>query len=152
MVLRATSFRRAEALGEEPFALVVLDADQRHLRRKRLTLTTGEELLVDLAKPAHLEAGDRLVLEDGRMAAIVAAPEELMEVTAGDPLQLATLAWHIGNRHTPCQIEAGRLVIRTDHVLADMLRGLGATVTPTAGPFTPEGGAYGLGRTMGHAH
>jgi urease accessory protein len=62
------------------------------------------------------------------------------------------LAWHIGNRHTPCQIEAHRLVIRADHVLADMLRGLGAEVTEATEAFTPEGGAYGLGRTMGHAH
>jgi urease accessory protein len=65
---------------------------------------------------------------------------------------LVRLAWHIGNRHTPCQIGADHLVIRADHVLADMLRGLGATVTETLAPFTPEGGAYGLGRTMGHAH
>jgi len=142
MVLRATSFRRAEALGEEPFALVVLDADQRHLRRKRLTLTTGEELLVDLAKPAHLEAGDRLVLEDGRVAAIVAAPEELMEVTAGGPLQLATLAWHIGNRHLAAQIEAHRILLRRDAVIRAMLAQLGASLRDVTEPFTPVHGAY----------
>jgi urease accessory protein len=70
-------------------------------------------------------------------------------IVTGD---LTRLAWHIGNRHTPCQIEADHLVIRADHVLAAMLTGLGASVTPAKAPFTPEGGAYGHGRTMGHEH
>ena len=69
-----------------------------------------------------------------------------------DAKHLMRLAWHIGNRHTPCQIEAGRLLIREDHVLEAMLRQLGATVTKVREPFTPEGGAYGHGRTMGHDH
>jgi len=127
---------------------VVLGYDERFLRRKRLTMASGEAFLVELPEMTNLLAGDAFELDDGRLVEIAAAEEPLLVIT-GD---LVRLAWHIGNRHTPCQIEAGRLVIRTDHVLADMLRGLGATVTPTAGPFTPEGGAYGLGRTMGHAH
>lgn len=65
---------------------------------------------------------------------------------------LARYAWHIGNRHTPCQIEAARLVIRADHVLEHMLLGLGARVTRVSEPFIPEKGAYGMGRTMGHDH
>ena len=65
---------------------------------------------------------------------------------------LVELAWHIGNRHTPCQIEGGRLLIRRDHVMETMLRGLGASVSHACEPFTPEGGAYGHGRTMGHDH
>ncbi len=65
---------------------------------------------------------------------------------------LMRYAWHIGNRHTPCQIEATRLLIRRDHVLEAMLTRLGATLTPISEPFTPEGGAYGTGRTMGHSH
>lgn len=142
MVLRATSFRRAEAFGDEPFALVVLDAEARHLRRKRLTLANGEELLVDLAKPAHLAQGDRLVLEDGRLAAVVAAPEELMEVTARDPVALVTLAWHIGNRHLAAQIEAQRILLRREPVIRAMLEQLGASLRDVTEPFTPAHGAY----------
>lgn len=127
---------------------VVLGYDERFLRRKRLTMASGEAFMVDLPETTNLLAGDAFELDDGRVVEIAAAEEPLLVIT-GD---LVRLAWHIGNRHTPCQIEADRLVIRADHVLADMLRGLGATVTPAAGPFTPEGGAYGLGRTMGHAH
>ena len=89
-----------------------------------------------------------LVLEDGRRVKVIAAPEPLLEV-AGD---LARLAWHIGNRHAPCRIEAHRLLVQDDPVMADMLRRLGASVRPVAEPFEPEGGAYGLGRTMGHEH
>lgn len=127
---------------------VVLGYEDRFLRRKRLTAASGEAFLVDLAETANLLAGDAFELSDGRLIEIAAAEEPVLVIT-GD---LVRLAWHIGNRHTPCQIEAARLLIRADHVLADMLRGLGASVTEARAPFTPEGGAYGLGRTMGHAH
>ena len=129
-------------------ARVVLGYEDRFLRRKRLVTAAGEPFLVDLAETANLLAGDAFELSDARLVEIAAALEPVLVVT-GD---LTRLAWHIGNRHTPCQIERDRLVIRADHVLADMLRGLGATVVAADAPFTPEGGAYGLGRTMGHAH
>ena len=67
MAVRATSFRRAETMGEEPFAIVTLDAEARHIRRKRITLANGEDVLVDFEKPVRLDHGDRLVLEDGCM-------------------------------------------------------------------------------------
>lgn len=127
---------------------VVLGYEDRFLRRKRLVTTAGESFIVDLAETSNLLSGDAFELADGRLVEIAAAEEPVLVVT-GD---LVRLAWHIGNRHTPCQIEPKRLVIRADHVLADMLRGLGATVTEAREPFTPEGGAYGMGRTMGHAH
>lgn len=129
-------------------AKVVLGHEDRFLRRKRLVTASGEGFLVDLAETSNLLAGDAFELADGRLVEIAAAEEPVLVVT-GD---LVRLAWHIGNRHTPCQIEPDRLVIRADHVLADMLRGLGASVTEGMEPFTPEGGAYGMGRTMGHAH
>ncbi|AZL60681.1 urease accessory protein UreE [Tabrizicola piscis] len=129
-------------------AKVVLGYEDRFLRRKRLVTASGEGFLVDLAETSNLLAGDAFELADGRLVEIAAAEEPVLVVT-GD---LVRLAWHIGNRHTPCQIEPDRLVIRADHVLADMLRGLGASVTEGMEPFTPEGGAYGMGRTMGHAH
>ena len=127
---------------------VTLGYDERFLRRKRLVMASGDALRVDLAETTTLLAGDAFELTDGRLVEIAAAEEPVL-VIRGD---LVRLAWHIGNRHTPCQIEPDRLVIRADHVLAEMLRGLGATVTEGREPFTPEGGAYGLGRTMGHAH
>ncbi|WP_136644433.1 urease accessory protein UreE [Tabrizicola sp. YIM 78059] len=127
---------------------VVLDYDNRFLRRRRLLTAAGEPFLVDLPETMNLLAGDAFELLDGRLVEIAAAAEPVL-VIRGD---LVRLAWHIGNRHTPCQIEPDRLVIRADHVLSDMLRGLGATVTEALEPFSPEGGAYGMGRTMGHAH
>lgn len=129
-------------------ARVILGYDERFLRRKRLQTAAGEAFMVDLPETTNLLTGDAFALADGRLIEIVAADEDVLIIT-GD---IARLAWHIGNRHTPCQIEPHRLIIRADHVLADMLRGLGASVTATRAPFTPEGGAYGMGRTMGHAH
>ena len=130
-------------------AQVSLDYDGRFLRRKMLSTDEGEDFLVDLSKTTSLDHGGVLVLEDGREVEIIAAPEELLEISGDNLLQLA---WHIGNRHTPCQIEAGRLLIQRDHVIRDMLGKLGATVRDVVEPFTPEGGAYGHGRTHGHAH
>lgn len=145
MTLRATSFRRAESLSDEPFDIIVLDAEARHIRRKRITLAGGEDVLVDFEKPVHLEQGDRLVLEDGRVAKVVAAEEELMEAKARDPQHLVELAWHIGNRHLPAQICETRILLRRDRIIRAMLEQLGATVSDVTEPFTPAHGAY-------HAH
>ncbi len=128
---------------------VRLDYEGRFLRRKRLLTEGGLAVIVDLPETTSLEDGDALVLEDGTRIGVVAADEPLLEITGAT---LPRLAWHIGNRHTPCRIEADRLLIRQDHVLAAMLEGLGASVRPVMAPFAPEGGAYGHGRTMGHAH
>ena len=127
---------------------VVLTYEERMLRRKVLATAQAKSVLVDLARTTDLHHGDALELEDGRLIEVVAAEEDLLAVT-GD---LVRLAWHIGNRHTPAQIEADRLLIRRDHVLRDMLDRLGATVEEVRARFTPEGGAYGHGRTHGHAH
>ena len=145
MTLRATSYRRAESLSDEPFDIVVLDADERHIRRKRITLSNGEDILVDFEKPVHLEQGDRLVLEDGRVARVVAAEEDLMQVTARGPQHLVELAWHIGNRHLPAQIMEDRILLRRDRIIRAMLEQLGASVSDVTEPFAPAHGAY-------HAH
>lgn len=130
------------------FDNVVLSYDDRILRRKRLVTAGGYGFLVSLAETISVSHGDAFELDDGRFIEVIAAEEPVLVVT-GD---LARLAWHIGNRHTPCQIEPGRLLIRQDHVLEAMLRQMGAQVTHRMEAFTPEGGAYGHGRTMGHSH
>ncbi len=142
--------RRVLRKGEWSGAIdrVVLDYDARFLRRKRLETTQGQGFLVALAETISVDHGDCFELDDGRRIEMIAAEEPVLIIT-GD---LPRLAWHIGNRHTPCQIEAARLLIRQDHVLEAMLAQLGATVTRAMKPFTPEGGAYGHGRTMGHDH
>ena len=106
-------------------------------------------MLVDLPETTSLNTGDALESVDGQLFEVVAAMEDLLEVTGSD---LVRIAWHVGNRHTPCQIEPTRLLIQRDPVLADMLQRIGATLSEVVEPFTPEGGAYGHGRTHGHAH
>ena len=127
---------------------VVLDYDARLMRRKRLITTTGAGFLVNLPQVTNLDEWWGFELDNGATVEIVAAQEPVVVVTG----TLPRLAWHIGNRHTPCQIEADCLVIRQDPVLEKMLTGLGATLTHAERPFTPEKGAYGHGRTMGHTH
>jgi len=132
-----------------PVGSVELDYEARFIRRKVLELTDGRSILVDLPQTTSLNHGGVLVLENGDEIAVLAAPEPLLEVTADD---LVRVAWHVGNRHTPCQIEATRLVIQRDHVIRDMLDKIGAQTREITEAFTPEGGAYGHGRTHSHAH
>ncbi|PIV73616.1 MAG: urease accessory protein UreE [Rhodobacteraceae bacterium CG17_big_fil_post_rev_8_21_14_2_50_65_11] len=131
-----------------PVGTLRLDYAGRFLRRKRVTLTDGRSLLVNLPRTTSLNHGGVLLSDVGEIA-IEAAPEQLLEITAPD---LVRIAWHVGNRHTPCQVETGRLLIQPDHVIREMLGKLGAVVREIEEPFTPEGGAYGHGRTHGHSH
>jgi urease accessory protein len=126
---------------------VLLDAHDRHRRRVVLTGERGTTFLLDLPQATALRDGDGLVLDDGSIVRIVGRPEPLIEIAAADSRQLARLAWHIGNRHIDVQIVGDRLRIRRDHVIEDMLRGLGAQLAPVEAPFDPESGAYGQ-----HAH
>jgi urease accessory protein len=127
---------------------VLLDHDLRHRRRITLRSERGAEFLLDLPEATVLRDGDCLILEDGGTVAVKAAPEPLAEIAVADAAALARIAWHIGNRHLPAAISAGRLLIRRDHVIEEMVRGLGASVRHVDEPFEPEGGAYG----HGHAH
>lgn len=145
-MLRATSFARAGFVMEQPWGTVHLEAHDRHLRRKLLRLANGAHVLVDFERPVRLKDGDCLVLENGRLVRVAALPEDLLEVRGQNGRHLARLAWHIGNRHLEAQIEETRILIRPDHVIAAMLEGQGAVVTPVRETFSPESGAYA------HAH
>ncbi|NDA08573.1 MAG: urease accessory protein UreE [Alphaproteobacteria bacterium] len=128
---------------------VTLNYEARFLRRRRLVSDSGEAFLVELPETRSLEMGDGFILDDGRIFRVQPATEPLVRVADDN---LARIAWHIGNRHTPCQIMGDHLLIRQDHVLEDMLQKLGAKLEPVNAPFTPEGGAYGHGRTHSHDH
>jgi urease accessory protein len=149
-MLRATQIAPAGSWPEPPADVVHLDYDRRTRRRLALVGRGGLAFLLDLAKAPVLAAGDGLRLEDGRIVAVEAAAECLLEVTARDQRALARLAWHLGNRHLACEIAQGALYIRHDHVIAGMLAGLGAAVRVVERPFDPEGGAYAEAREPGH--
>jgi urease accessory protein len=97
-----------------------------------------------------LRGGDMLLGNDGRVIEVVAAPELLMEAASDDPLQLARAAYHLGNRHVAVQVLSGSLRFARDHVLGEMLRGLGLSVSELEAPFEPEAGAYGAHGGHGH--
>lgn len=141
-MLRATSVKAAQTWRDTPADTVVLEFDDRHRRRMAMTGTRGLEFLLDLPDVIALRGGDALVLEDGRLIEVVAAPEPLIEIRCKDPSDLVRVAWHLGNRHLPTQLMAKALRIRRDHVIEEMVRGLGARVLEIEAPFDPEGGAY----------
>jgi len=121
---------------------VTLDAQDRHRRRIVLTGERGTIFMLDLPRATALRDGDGLLLDDGAMVRVAGNPEPLVEIAAADAHALARLAWHIGNRHVAVQVLGDRLRIRRDHVIEDMLRGLGAVLHPIEAPFDPEPGAY----------
>ena len=138
----------------QPEDVVRLDHDQRNRRRMVYTTEAGRPILLDMPRPVHLRDGDLLRLEDGALVRVDAVSEALIEIHAHDTAELVRIAWHLGNRHLPTQLlpgqRGGTLRIRHDHVIADMVKGLGGHCEPVLAPFDPEGGAYDGGG--GHDH
>jgi urease accessory protein len=139
------------ALPAPPDARLVLPFDLRSRSRFRAQLAGGEEVAVILERGQVLRGGDRLLADDGRVIEIAAAPETVSSVHSTDVQQLARAAYHLGNRHVSLQIGKGWLRYRHDHVLDDMLQGLGLSVSLEQAPFEPEAGAY-HGTHHGHDH
>lgn len=146
-MLRAVAHQPGPASGV-PFDVIPLRHDERRVRRKLLRLVHGDEVLVDFPQPVTLEHGAILVLEDGRSVEVIASEEDLYEVRGRDSVHLMQICWHLGNRHLPTQIEQEweglglRVLIARDHVIKQMLLGLGATVSEVSEPFSPVQGAY----------
>ncbi len=127
---------------------ITLDFDARHRRRMRMTTDGGVSFLLDLAETRILEDGDGLACDNGLTITVRAADETLLEVRCDSATELARVAYHLGNRHLSVQVLPNALRLRDDHVIADMLRQLGAQVVTVRAPFTPESGAY----AQGHSH
>jgi urease accessory protein len=151
-MIRATQVEQNGARAGLIEDRVVLDFDQRHRRRILMRGEGGTEFLLDLEQTRRLAHGDVLRLEDGRRIAVIAAAEPLAEITCPDMAGLVRIAWHLGNRHLPTVLDGRRLLIRRDHVIEDMARGLGGSVRAVEEPFNPEGGAYAGGHGHHHHH
>ena len=129
---------------------VLIDFDRRHRRRILLATEAGAEVLLDLPQAARLRHGDGLVLDDGGVIRVCAKPEPLLEIHAHDEGELIRIAWHLGNRHLPVQLLGDRIRIRADHVIEEMVEGLGGHVDAIEAPFDPEAGAYAAGHHHHH--
>ena len=130
---------------------VTLSYLDRHRRRIRLHGDDGTPFLLDLPRAVVLGEGDGLEIEGGGYLRVRAAAEALAEIDCRDGIELARIAWHLGNRHLPMQVAGTRLRIRWDHVIVDMVAGLGARISRIEAAFDPEAGAYAEGG-QGHHH
>jgi urease accessory protein len=140
---RAIAVHRRGAWPEEAaLDTVTLAYVDRHRRRIRLVADSGEAYLLDLPRAHHIAQGDGLELEGGDFIRVRAAAEPVLEIKGEDPAALLRIAWHLGNRHLPLQVAGDRLRIRADHVIAEMIVGLGGRITRLEAPFDPETGAY----------
>lgn len=147
--MRATTVTRS---FDKPLDTITLDETGRHRRRIQLTSDGGHAFTLDLPNVRLLRHGDGLVLEDGNVIEVCAAPEALMEVRGEDSQHLLKLTWQIGNRHLAAEITEDFVRLRADPVIQSMLEGLGANVTHVSAAFDPEGGAYGDARSAHHHH
>lgn len=149
----ATYLRAKEAAATVAFDTAPLPHEELRLRRRVLSLSGGGKVLVDLAEPAVLAAGDRLVLDDGRQVEIAAQAEDLVEVRGRDAVHLTEIAWHLGSHHIPVQVETGRLLVFRDAAIEDLLHGVGAAARPVSEPFSPlEGLDFGHHDHHHHDH
>ena len=149
MIRAASIVRHHHVVSDRIVDVITLDHGDRHRRRILLTADGGTRFLLDLDRTDVLEDGDAIQLETGWLVEVRAASEKLVEVRAADPLDLLALAWHIGNRHVPAEITGDAIYIGYDHVLVDMLEGLGAKTQIVERPFRPLRGAY---HRHGHDH
>ncbi len=131
---------------------VLIDYDRRFRRRIVLTTLGGADVLIDLPQAVRLRDGDGLLLDSGGIIRVRAQAEPLMEIHAHDDSDLIRIAWHLGNRHLPVQLLGDRIRIRADHVIGEMVEGLGGHVEAIDAPFDPEAGAYAGGGGNHHHH
>ena len=136
----------------KPFDTITLTYVNRYKRRILMKSDNGLEFLLDLQKTTELRTGDFIELDDGKLLEIIEAQEKLMRATSNDKLIVMKGAWHIGNRHLPCEIDIESLTLHYDHVIKEMLENLGLVVEIIYQPFNPEGGAYGETKISGHKH
>jgi urease accessory protein len=149
---RALSVLKPGDRNGRPLAdTVILDFAQRSMAKVTVTSVKGVTIDIDLHRPARLRTDDLLLLDDGGLVEVVAAPEPLIEARAADLPALARLAWHLGDRHVPAQMLANRIRARRDDAVEALLRTLGAKVAMIEAPFEPEGGAY-ESHAHGHDH
>ncbi|HEX4330991.1 MAG TPA: urease accessory protein UreE [Usitatibacter sp.] len=142
-ILSRFPFRPNAEYGVVPRGRLELPFERRQKSRQRATLGSGEEVAVALPRGTVLRGGDWVVASDGRVIEVVALPEPLLHVECDRADELARLAYHLGNRHVPVQVGEGWLRLAADHVLEEMMKGLGGRVSRLEAPFEPEGGAYG---------
>ena len=131
---------------------VLIDFDRRYRRRIMLRTEQGREVLLDLTQAVRLRDGDGLAVNAGGVVRVCARPEPLLEIHAHDDSEMMRIAWHLGNRHLPIQLQGERIRIRADHVIRDMVEGLGGHVDEIEAPFDPEAGAYAGGHQHHHEH
>ena len=148
--MRAAAVLPAGTWSDPAVDRVLIDWDRRHRRRILLRTEGGADLLLDLPQAVRLRGGDGLLLDGGGIVRVEARPEPLLELHAHSADALVRIAWHLGNRHLPVQLLDGRVRIRADHVIADMVRGLGGHVAELTAPFDPEAGAYAGGHHHHH--
>ena len=134
-----------ERLHEPVSAQVTLTLpfEQRQKSRLRTLLDNGQDAGLFLPRGTVLRHGDRLRATSGLVVEVRAAPEAVSTARADDALLLARAAYHLGNRHVALQLGPGWLRYPHDHVLDNMTRELGLTVSREQVPFEPEAGAYG---------
>ena len=140
-----------KAYGVQAKGKLTLTFEFRQKSRARIQLGSGEEVALMLPRGEVLRGGDLVVASDGRVIEVVAAPEQVLHITCDSSEDLTRAAYHLGNRHVPVEVGEGYLRITADHVLEEMLKGLGATVEAMQAPFEPEAGAYAAGGTHQHA-
>lgn len=142
----------ADGAPAEPSDTLTLPFELRQKSRLVASLASGRQIALALPRGHVLRGGTRLEAEDGSVIGVRSADEQLSVVRSSDPTALVRAAYHLGNRHVALQLEAGALFYLHDHVLDDMLRGLGLEPQLEQRPFEPEAGAYGRGGHHHHEH
>ncbi|HEV7417535.1 urease accessory protein UreE [Tianweitania sediminis] len=143
-----THVAAASATNTEAFDRLLLEHDERSVRRRVVSLHGGSKILVDLPDTTELRPDDILVLDDGRAVKVEAAAQDLLAIRPQGAQQLGELCWHLGSRHALVAVSSDQLLVLPDTALEVLLDGLGVTVEAVRAPFQPVAGVA----HSAHAH
>ena len=131
------------------YSTVTLTFEQRVKSRQKVALDNGEAAGIFLPRGSVLLHGQRISANSGEVIEIRAAGEAVSTTWVDAPVLMARACYHLGNRHVALQITERFVRYQHDHVLDEMMTGLGLSVVFEQVPFEPEAGAY---HSAGHVH
>ena len=135
---------------DECLTSLTLPFESRQKARLHTKLDNGLDAGLFLPRGLIIRGGDILKAETGEYVKIISAEEKVSTASSNDLLLIARACYHLGNRHVPIQISEHWIRYLHDHVLDEMIVGLGLSVKQELAPFEPESGAYSVSHS--HAH
>jgi len=129
-----------------------LTAEERERAHVRARSRGNRELIISLPRGEELHDGDVVYIEDGVAVVVVAAPEDVLEVSPRTPREWALAAYQLGNLHRPARFLPDAILTPYDRSSAETLRALGVAAHRVKRGFVGERCRALTRHRHGHLH